>query len=127
MTALVLDAGALVAVDRQDRAMAARLRIAERTGFELRTNAMVVAQVWRDGRGRQARLARFLRSVDVVAVDQAQGRAAGEMLARTRTTDPVDATVALLAGAGDRILTGDPDDLNRLVATAGRRAIVVAC
>lgn len=50
MSALVLDAGALIAVDRNDRAMLARLRAAERHGLELRTNAMVVAQVWRDGR-----------------------------------------------------------------------------
>lgn len=58
MSALVLDAGALIAVDRDDRAMLARLRAAERHGLELRTNAMVVAQVWRDSQGRQAGLAR---------------------------------------------------------------------
>lgn len=44
MSALVLDAGALIAVDRNDRAMLARLRAAERHGLELRTNAMVVAR-----------------------------------------------------------------------------------
>ena len=32
MTALVLDAGALVAVERDDRAMMARLRVAEPVG-----------------------------------------------------------------------------------------------
>ena len=45
MSALILDAGALVAADRDDRAMMARLRASQRHGLELRTNAMVVAQV----------------------------------------------------------------------------------
>jgi hypothetical protein len=35
VTALVLDAGALVAVDRDDRAMRARLRVAQAQGLEL--------------------------------------------------------------------------------------------
>jgi hypothetical protein len=48
MSALVLDAGAFAAVDRGDRAMVARLRAAERSGIELRSNGVVVAQVWRD-------------------------------------------------------------------------------
>ena len=53
MSALVLDAGALVAIDRDDRPMIARLRVAQERGVELRTNAMVVAQVWRDKQGRR--------------------------------------------------------------------------
>ena len=53
MSALILDAGAMVAVDRGDRAMIARLRVAQQHGVELRSNAMVVAQVWRDRHGRQ--------------------------------------------------------------------------
>jgi hypothetical protein len=125
VTALVLDAGALVAVDRDDRAMAARLRVASEQGLELRSNAMVVAQVWRDRRGRQARLAHLLRAVDVRAVDQDAGRAAGALLAAAGSADPIDATVVLLARAGDRILTSDPDDLTRLVEASGSHAVVV--
>ena len=68
MSALILDAGALVAVDRGDRAMMARLRVAQQHGAPLRSNAMVIAQVWRDRQGRQAVLARLLRAVDVRAV-----------------------------------------------------------
>ncbi len=69
MSALVLDAGTLVAVDRDDRSMIARLRVAQQRGLELRTNAMAVAQVWRDRHGRQANLARLLGAVDVRAID----------------------------------------------------------
>jgi len=48
VSALILDSGALVAVDRDDRATVARLRAAEQHGLELRSNAMVIAQVWCD-------------------------------------------------------------------------------
>ncbi|HEY2641433.1 MAG TPA: hypothetical protein VGI66_16315 [Streptosporangiaceae bacterium] len=127
MTALVLDAGALVAVDRGDRPMMARLAVARRHGLELRSNAMVVAQVWRDRQGRQASLARLLRAVDVRAISHEDGRQAGVLLGQAGTTDPVDATVVLLARPGDRILTSDPDDLTRLASAAGNSAVIVAC
>jgi hypothetical protein len=127
MSAMVLDAGALVAVDRDDRAMMARLRAAQQHGLELRTNAMVVAQVWRDRRGRQVSLARLLRAVDVRAVSPRDGREAGALLAAADAADPIDATVVLLAAPGDRILTSDPGDLARLAESAGNRPVIVAC
>ena len=123
----MLDAGALVAVDRNDRAMIARLRVAQQHGMDLRSNAMVVAQVWRDRQGRQVQLANLLHAVDVRAVDQRAGREAGVLLAATGSADPIDATVALLAQAGDRVLTSDPQDLTSLLRAAHRRAVVVAC
>jgi len=88
---------------------------------------MVVAQVWRDRQGRQASLARLLRAVDVRAISHEDGRQAGVLLGQADTTDPVDATVVLLARPGDRILTSDPDDLTRLASAAGNSAIIVAC
>jgi hypothetical protein len=127
VSALILDAGALVAVDRGDRAMIARLRAAQQHGLDLRSNAMVVAQVWRDRHGRQAGLAQLLRAVDVRAVSPEEGRRAGVLLGMTGTSDPVDATVVLLAGPGDRILTGDPQDLAALAEAAANRAVIVAC
>ena len=66
----MLDAGAFVAVDRSDRSMIARLRVAQQHGIELRTSAIVIAQVWRDPEGRQAGLARLLRAVDVRPIDE---------------------------------------------------------
>jgi len=127
VTALILDTGALVAVDRDDRAMMARLQAARQHGLELRSNAMVVAQVWRDPRGRQAQLARFIRAVDVRAVDHQAGREAGVLLGQAKTSDAIDATVVLLAAPGDRILTSDPADLTKLARAAGRLALIVAC
>jgi hypothetical protein len=127
VSALVLDAGAFVAVERDDRAMAARLRLAQQRGIDLRSNAVVVAQVWRDDGGRQARVGRLLRGVDVRPVDEQTGRRAGVLLGRAGTSDAVDATVVLLARPGDRILTSDPGDISRLVDVAGVAAAVVAC
>jgi len=54
VSALVLDAGAFIAVDRNDRSMIARLRVAQLHGHELRTSAIVIAQVWRSPGGKQA-------------------------------------------------------------------------
>ena len=123
----MLDAGALVAVDRDDRAMMARLRVAQQHGVELRSNAMVIAQVWRDPQGRQANLARLLQAVDVRTIDHHDGRRAGVLLGLTSTADPIDATVVLLATPGDRILTSDPGDLTPLAMAAANRAVIVAC
>jgi hypothetical protein len=127
VSALILDAGTLVSVDRNDRAMIARLRASQQHGLELRTNAMVVAQVWRDRHGRQVNLARLLQAVDVRAVSQRDGRDAGILQAAAGTSDAIDATVVLLASVGDRILTSDPGDIARLAAAADNRAVVIMC
>ena len=127
MSALILDAGVLVAADRDDRAMIARLRASQWHGLDLRSNAIVIAQVWRDQRGRQANLARLLQAIDVRAISQQDGHNAGALLATAGTADPIDATVVLLAAPGDRILTSDPRDITRLAAAADNRAVVVTC
>ncbi|MDA1061726.1 MAG: twitching motility protein PilT [Chloroflexi bacterium] len=123
----MLDAGAFVAVDRGDRAMVARLRIAQQNAVELRTSAIVVGQVWRDAAGRQAQLARLLHAVDVRPVDEQLGRDAGVLVGRAGTSDPIDATVVLIAETGDRIVTSDPADLGRLVAAAQARVALIRC
>ena len=127
MSAFVLDAGAFVAEERDKRAMMARLRVALRNHQDLRTSAIVIGRVWRDPKGRQAWLARLLLAVDVRSVDEQMGRAAGVLIARAGTSDPIDATVVLVADNGDRILTSDPDDIGHLVATAGARVAVITC
>jgi len=83
MSALVLDAGALIAIDRDDRDVLSQIEDAQEIGDLVRTNAMALAQVWRDGRGRQARLARVLRGVEIEPIGSADGRKAGELLGAT--------------------------------------------
>ncbi len=126
MTRLALDAGALLAWDRRDRAVAARLEAARRRGLDLRTTAIVLAQVWRDG-ARQANLARLLKGTEVVAVDERLGREAGALLARSGTDDPIDATVVIVAAPGDRVLTSDPGDIRLLADARNRTLMVIAC
>jgi hypothetical protein len=126
MTALVLDAGALIAVDRGDRGMYKKIEEALRIGDPVRTNPNVVAQVWRDG-AKQARLARALRDVTVEPITRKDGYRAGELLGATRTKDVVDATVALLAKADDEVYTSDPSDLRTLCEATGFKAVVIAC
>lgn len=104
-----------------------RLRAASREGMDLRAPAVVVAQAWRNSDGRQARLARLLRTVEIVDVDLDLARRAGELLGRSATTDPIDAMVVLVAEDEDAILTTDPDDIAHLAAAAHIRAAVIAC
>jgi hypothetical protein len=116
---LVLDAGALIALDRNDRDMWAMLRVAAAVGDTVVVPAGVVAQAWRDGR-RQALLAKALQSCREVALDGAGARAAGLLCGYAGTSDVIDASVALaVAGAGGgssvTLLTSDPSDLRRLL------------
>ena len=91
----VLDAGALVAVDRRDRMVGAQLRMLQRQGTPLRASAAVVGQVWRDGR-KQANLARVLAGVGIEPLARDDGKRIGELLGRAGSADVVDAHVALL-------------------------------
>jgi len=123
---MILDAGALIAVERSDRTMVARLLAAHAGGDQLRTHSMVVAQVWRGPGGRQARLARLLRAVDIVPVDDDLGRRCGELLGMAGSSDPIDAGVVLIATEGETIVTSDPDDLCRLANAVEPRLLIVA-
>lgn len=124
MRAVLLDAGALVAIDRRDRRVGSMLRVVQEARLPVRTSAAVVAQVWRNG-GRQANLARVLAGVEVRSLDGRDGRRAGELLASSGTADVVDAHLTLLARPDDRVLTSDPGDIGRLLVARGVEADVV--
>lgn len=115
---LILDAGALIAAERSDRDIVALLKAERRAGRVPATHGGIVGQVWRDG-ARQARLARLLAGVAVTPLDDALGRRAGILLARTDTDDVLDAAVVLLATDGDLIVTSDVSDLSTLAAAYG--------
>lgn len=116
MAGLTLDAGALIAFERNDRRVVALIARARERGFELAVPAGVVGQVWRDGR-RQARLSRLLgaREVDVEPLDDQRARAAGQLCGVRGTRDVIDASVVLCARArGHQVFTSDADDLRAL-------------
>lgn len=121
----ILDAGALIALDRNDRSMWVRLKGLHLAGERPVTHGGVVGQVWRGG-PRQARLATALAGMEVRSLDERLGRAAGELLGSTRMPDVVhaalvvDAALVVLAADGDEIITLDSDDIERLAAAADR-------
>jgi uncharacterized protein YaiI (UPF0178 family) len=123
MSRLVLDAGAFVAFEKGDVGVRARLAAARRLGLDVTTTSPVVGQVWRDGR-RQALLARLVSATHVRAPDAAAARRAGELLAKAKHDDVVDALVVGLARDGDVVVTSDPGDIARLLARAGTKAMV---
>jgi hypothetical protein len=120
---LVLDAGALIALDRGSRVVRAFLERAQRSSISVRTTTAVVAQVWRK-RATQARLAMVLRGVEEIALDQAASRRIGELLGLAKRVDVVDGSLVDAARDGDEILTSDPDDVIALANAAGKTLIV---
>ena len=109
---VVLDAGAFIALERRDRTMVALAQIFVDEQTPLVTSAGVVAQVWRGGGQRQVPIAFLLKHVLVAALDHAVARTLGRMLGESRTADPVDAHVVLLARQrGWSVLTSDAGDL----------------
>jgi hypothetical protein len=124
MSRLILDSGAFIAFEKGDAGVRSRLIAARRLGIEITTTSPVVGQVWRDGR-RQALLAGLVSGTLVHAPDVAAARRAGEILAKTKLEDVVDALVAGLARDGDIILTSDPKHLRTLLAANGIRAAIL--
>lgn len=114
---LTLDAGALVALDRNERREWARLDAAVVEGFHPVIPAPVVTQVWRSP--RQANLARAIKLCKIESVDLDLARAAGELCAAAGTDDAVDAlVVASAARRHDFVVTSDAKDIARLAAHA---------
>lgn len=117
---IVLDAGALIALDRGDKRMIALLDRALIQGRTFRVPAGVVGQAWRDGRVQVA-LGRFLRSeeVEIVPLDDQLARSCGELCAATNSLDVIDASVVIVARERRHpIVTSDPNDLRRLYPAA---------
>jgi hypothetical protein len=117
---LVLDTGALIALERGDRAMWIRLKAAHLAGSVPVSHGGVVGQAWRARGSRQALLAKALGGVLVRPLDDAAGRAAGELLSLAQKSDVIDAALVLLSEDGDQIVTSDPRDIEPLARSAGR-------
>ncbi len=129
VTALVLDTGALIALDRHDRMVWAMLRAAADAGATVIVPTGVIAQAWRDGR-RQALLVRALRHCDELPLDGRVARAAGLLCSQASTSDVIDASVALAAaglrGGEVAVLSSDRAVLEHLLSVLHMSARVVA-
>jgi hypothetical protein len=116
---LVLDSGALIALEHNDRSMWRRFKAAALAGSVPVCHGGIVGQVWRKGGARQALLAKALNGVEVRPLDESLGRAAGKLLALVKRKDVIDAALVLLADDEDHIVTSDPDDLRPLAQASG--------
>jgi len=127
VTAVVLDTGALIGVERNDRHLWAVLKFAAMRNDDVIVPSTALAQVWRATRS-QARLAQALDFCEIAPFDSV-ARAVGELCGRARTSDICDAHVAIVASSRDATLyTSDPDDLDELLGTLGKRhAVIVRC
>lgn len=116
---LVLDAGALIAIERGDRDIAAVIEVARQERRIVVVPAGVVGQVWRGG-ARQVRLARLLNARDVLVepLTDAGARAAGVLCGMAGVTDVIDASVVLTARRHDAtVISSDRADLEVLDPT----------
>lgn len=116
VSGLVLDAGALIALEREQRPALLLVKRALNAGNPVVVPATALAQVARDLR-RQVRLARLLRHTGclVTPLDRAMGLRVGRLLAESGTSDVVDAHVVTVARAlGLAVLTSDVGDLRAL-------------
>jgi hypothetical protein len=116
MPGMTLDAGGLIALDRDDRRVVVLLARARETGARVTVPAPALAQAIRRPE-RQVRLSRLIRQpgTDVVALGRVDATHVGRLLAASGTSDIVDAHVVICARrAGQPVVTSDPTDLRQL-------------
>src|SRR4051794_6079610 len=124
MSSLVYDTAVLVAADRNERRAWAEHKARLELGVVPVVPAPVVAQVSRSP--QQAQLRRFLTGCLIVPLGESEAHEAGRLLGKARTADVVDAVVVTIAlRQKASILTGDPDDIRRLVKASGREIVVL--
>jgi predicted nucleic acid-binding protein len=111
-----LDAGALIALDRNDRRVLAILARARERGLTVTIPASALTQAVRRPE-RQTRLSRLIRQPSTVvrALDRIDAISVGRLLGSSGTVDIADAHVVICARrAGQPIVTSDAVDLRIL-------------
>ena len=123
-TGLTLDSGALIAADKGTARWRAIWKEEAERGALVTVPAAVLAQVWR---GNSPRIALLLQACEIEVLDERAAKKVGALLAKSRTSDVVDAAVVLgAADRGDRIVTSDPEDIERLIAATGIKLSLLA-
>ncbi len=116
MAGITLDAGGLIALDRDDRRVVVLLARARETGARVTVPATALAQSVRRPE-RQVRLARLVRqpTTDVIALDRVDATNVGRLLTASGTSDIADAHVVICARRSDQpVVTSDVGDLRVL-------------
>jgi hypothetical protein len=116
MPGVTLDAGGLIALDRDDRCVLVLLARARETGARVTIPASALAQAIRRPE-RQVRLSRLIRQpgTDVIDLGRVDATHVGRLLAASGTSDIADAHLVICARrAGQPVVTSDPGDLRQL-------------
>jgi hypothetical protein len=125
MPGVTLDAGGMIALDRDDRRIVVLLARARETGARITVPASALAQAIRRP-DQQARLSRLIRQplTDVIDLGRVDATSVGRLLAASGTSDIADAHVVICARRADQpVVTSDPGDLRQL--DPGLRLIVL--
>jgi predicted nucleic acid-binding protein len=118
---VTFDTGVLIAIERRKAGALALVKACRRSRAKITIPSVVVAEWWR---GTHA---------GILEIGQLEGMTprlamqAGDLLARTRRSNAIDAiVVASAAQRGDLIVTSDPDDIRELArATSGVDVVAV--
>ncbi|WP_063047626.1 PIN domain-containing protein [Nocardia pseudovaccinii] len=114
---IILDAGALIGIEKGNARAVALVDEAVNARLPVRVPASVLAQVWRNS-PRQHPIGRLLGagSVEIIDLDRRHAQAVGALLAGSGTADVVDAHVIVCARLtrARAVITSDPDDLRAL-------------
>lgn len=116
MSGVTLDAGALIALDRDDRRIIALLARANEVSARVTIPTTALAQAIRHP-SKQARLSRLVRqpTTKLVPLDGPDAIQVGILLAARKTNDIVDAHVVICARRhSEPVVTSDPTDLAHL-------------
>ncbi|MCY3580477.1 MAG: type II toxin-antitoxin system VapC family toxin [Acidimicrobiia bacterium] len=119
---LILDTGALIAVESSDREVLSLLQEAFLNHEEVHVPAGVIAQAWRKPE-RQVLLTRTLKQCKEIPLDGETARSCGQLCGKTRTDDVIDASVAIAEAkrfpGGVTLLTSDRRDMQVLLSVSG--------
>jgi hypothetical protein len=112
---LVLDAGALIGLERGSEMVIAMTKQAHKRGGHTVIPASVLAQVWRGG-SKTARLARIVAGSDIDSLGEDRAKEIGIRLGVQGGKDIVDAHVACCSVERRAIVaTSDPADIEALI------------
>lgn len=122
MSILVLDAGALIALERNSRNLWALVDAAYDSGDRAQVPACALAQVW-SGQPTQARLNQALKLCRTIPLDEELAHITGRLRLASGIDDIADASIAAAAAMATNlsnvvIATSDEADISRLVTAA---------
>lgn len=122
MSILVLDAGALIALERNSRPVWVLVEAAYDEGDRAHVPACALAQVWH-GEPTQALLNRALKRCRTIPLDEEMALIAGRLRRTSGIQDVADASVAAAAALATNfasvvVATSDEGDISQLIQAA---------